>query len=91
MNRIPTVLRWAFMLGLEFIAILAVVASLNALNPGLAQSLAALAEGSVSILATVVLGTVGLCTVLTATRNRIWLRNAGDRAAFQAWVRSRRP
>lgn len=91
MKHLQTFALWAVMLALEFALILAIVVGVNALNPGLAQSLATLAKGSAPFLATVVLGTIGLRAVLTAARDRIGLRNAGDRAALQAWVRSRKP
>lgn len=90
MNHLQTVARWVFMLAIEFIVILAIIKGLNALNPGLVQSIAALTKNSTALLVTVVLGTIAVRTLVTTIRNRIFLRNAGDRAAMQAWIRSRR-
>lgn len=78
------------MLAIEFTIILGIVKGVNVLNPSLVQSIAALAKSSTPLLVTIVLGAVGIRTLVTIIRNRISLRNAGDRAAMQAWMRSRR-
>lgn len=90
MKYLQTVALWAVMLAIEFAIILAIIKGGNVLNPGLVQSIATLAKNSTPILVTVVLGAIGIRTLVTAVRNRISLRNAGARAAMQAWMRSRR-
>lgn len=90
MKHLQTVARWVVMLAIEFAVIFAIIKGVNALNPGLVQSIAALAKNSTPLLVTVVLGAIGIRTLATTIRNRISLRNAGDRAAMQAWMRSRR-
>lgn len=90
MKYLQTVARWTVMLAIEFIIILTIIKGANTLNPSLIQSIAALAKSSTPLLITIVLGAIGIRTLVTTIRNRISLRNAGDRAAMQAWIRSHR-
>jgi hypothetical protein len=82
---------WACSLALEFALIFAAVQALDTLNPRVTESIARLIGDSRSVFATLVLGAIAIRTLAISARNSIGLRDAGARAALQAWTRSRRP